>query len=1283
MALYRGYLEARLGTLAARRFLLDFDVSVIGQAVNAEPKPPPIGAVNLVDLSPPPAGSTTAGSPDLRVQVIVRRAPPLHTETLIEIRFAPEARLTQLEARVYIDLDQTVYPITGASTVPGSFAYFGYTGAPGEVAPADLRVTLQQRTSMLSGLPVSEIDVGVTVPLSEPRRVGPGRRVVPRKVGGGRLEGPVVLTQAVETHGGGAGAGAYTEIPRSQARTASPDSPSATMLSTTLTDRGAAAAPTQVGVQVRTPHAPDPPPTAPTAALAHTGAGGVTRGHHRYAVTFLAQNGTESGMSPPSAAIEVVDPTVDGWVAVRGIPVGKPLPAGADPGLAVVGRRIYRTLASATGDSGEFFQVFEIPNNTDTTWDDGRADRAAPADPPRPRPRDELQVDWQADRVLDVDGGLDLRSPTPPAGFLDQQFLAELRSVPTAAHVHHVTRPAVGQPRLLWTAADSVESLRLRSFTLQGPPYRYLEARGRAVPNGLGADWSIEGDSRLRIELGGLIPGQPLGVEAGDLAFLLASSPRPWRDAPQTVCAELVDRRHDDGSTDDARLRVGIRGLLRARVALGEGGGRHSAWDDGIKLDLLLGPDRLGGRPAEGTRERALRLLRISDVPGPAGRDRSHLRVRAGNLPDQTQLELRSTPAPAGRPESAGYFGFTLDGALERVTMLVLADPTAAAPAFDADGLRLWLATPATGRRLDVLRTGGDTLVASGDISAQASVRSARGLGGGADPVRLVAAAATLPARVQAAPPIVFVPGAGTTPMRTAYSVAGAGSTATRIRSGDGLTFFGGDTIRFVGGPLAGQRRLINAITPGGAAADVAAFSAAPGPGDAFVLERFDGAASPTGVSGAAVETLARSDGVPAISGRVALTRDLGGGAPIATRATDRLVATTATPQIKARTTGTAGLRAATARVLGITRLNATLDEAGPAALDVALDKGRVNPAFRAQVRDLDTRFADDERDLLKVRISSLPPDLMARTDVGPAADRPLAVVEARLSAPAGEGAFWMEPGLVRDSLAGQRAGSVAGIGLIEGAFDGLPRAARVSLLAAMPPGVPAGDLVPHNWTPPTGWMTSGVKLELAEMLHLQFVRQISWGADRTPANINEPPDAPVGVGLVLDDGLLSIWGRLDARFITIDQQGAAADTDPPRLDPLLLWLPAERPPANSHAPGGGLGFLIDPMLRVTLDLDGYVAPTQQHSSRWDRVNADLVGWQLVQELQMQAYQGEVTVATPLQFSPAGDPNAGPGKWFLRVLKSLDSWPAVLIGFGSVYFGNTGGNFWSRPRIFA
>lgn len=98
-----------------------------------------------------------------------------------------------------------------------------------------------------------------------------------------------------------------------------------------------------------------------TVALAGVGAGNVENGVHLYAVTFV----TALGESLPSAyvSVTVADKTVDGKVAISGVPIG---PAGT------TARKIYRSKAGLTA----LLLQQTIANNTGTT---GVADNTADA----------------------------------------------------------------------------------------------------------------------------------------------------------------------------------------------------------------------------------------------------------------------------------------------------------------------------------------------------------------------------------------------------------------------------------------------------------------------------------------------------------------------------------------------------------------------------------------------------------------------------------------------------------------------------------------------------------------------------------------------------------------------------------------------------------------------------------------------------------------------------------------------------------------------------------------
>lgn len=105
----------------------------------------------------------------------------------------------------------------------------------------------------------------------------------------------------------------------------------------------------------------EPPPSAVTAALASPVApGNVDNGAHRYAVTFVTSDGeTQAGTA--SAAVTVVDKTVNGQISLTSVPIG---------GSAVTSRKIYRTIAGGA----IYYLLATIANNTATTYTDNIAD---------------------------------------------------------------------------------------------------------------------------------------------------------------------------------------------------------------------------------------------------------------------------------------------------------------------------------------------------------------------------------------------------------------------------------------------------------------------------------------------------------------------------------------------------------------------------------------------------------------------------------------------------------------------------------------------------------------------------------------------------------------------------------------------------------------------------------------------------------------------------------------------------------------------------------------------
>lgn len=113
----------------------------------------------------------------------------------------------------------------------------------------------------------------------------------------------------------------------------------------------------------------EPAPGAPLAALASPAApGNVDNGAHRYLVVFVTAAGkTQAGA--PSAAVTVADKTVNGKVALSGIPVGS---------SAVTARELYRTVAGGN----TYLHLATIADNVTTTYLDNIADASLGAGAP-------------------------------------------------------------------------------------------------------------------------------------------------------------------------------------------------------------------------------------------------------------------------------------------------------------------------------------------------------------------------------------------------------------------------------------------------------------------------------------------------------------------------------------------------------------------------------------------------------------------------------------------------------------------------------------------------------------------------------------------------------------------------------------------------------------------------------------------------------------------------------------------------------------------------------------
>lgn len=114
----------------------------------------------------------------------------------------------------------------------------------------------------------------------------------------------------------------------------------------------------------------EPAPGAITgvALISPAAAGNVDNGAHRYLATFVTADGeTEAGSI--SAAVTVADKSVNGKVALTGIPLG---------GDLVTARKLYRTAAGG----GTYLLLATLADNTTTVYTDNIADASLGAQAP-------------------------------------------------------------------------------------------------------------------------------------------------------------------------------------------------------------------------------------------------------------------------------------------------------------------------------------------------------------------------------------------------------------------------------------------------------------------------------------------------------------------------------------------------------------------------------------------------------------------------------------------------------------------------------------------------------------------------------------------------------------------------------------------------------------------------------------------------------------------------------------------------------------------------------------
>ena len=213
---------------------------------------------------------------------------------------------------------------------------------------------------------------------------------------------------------------------------------------------------------------------------------------------------------------------------------------------------------------------------------------------------------------------------------------------------------------------------------------------------------------------------------------------------------------------------------------------------------------------------------------------------------------------------------------------------------------------------------------------------------------------------------------------------------------------------------------------------------------------------------------------------------------------------------------------------------------------------------------------------------------------------------------------------------------------------------------------------------------TSGARVRLGGPLMASAIRIASFDGD-------------AGVCLDKDtkqNGMRSSWKEtiIPVLNVAIDSTADISD-DPVAGTSIWYWTPDDEPPPGPpvlpcdpqpDAPDAtkDTAFRIGGGLLVDLAYRDYALQDRSDRtfSRWDGftattdVNGDAVGtWMFKQEIQMQGYRGEITVADlPSTLdsldNPFGDWEAGPGLWYLRARDKLK----LVIYTGDLYMGNTG-----------
>ena len=215
---------------------------------------------------------------------------------------------------------------------PSHWVYVAYRADPGQTMPQWLDIDLSQTSFPNPAGLLAADDVGITLRCAEVAG--------PLHVEGGLLEGVMSPNLATTTTFVD---GVYDEQPDVAMHWIGLDAPTATLVDLAISTPTLPTFPLDCfTIGLGTDHR-IPAPPAPDVDVDNVVRGAIDSGTHRYKVSYVLANGRETKPSPASVPITIADPSVLQSVDVV-LPIG-PVPPDTDPGRAVVGRRVYRTVA--------------------------------------------------------------------------------------------------------------------------------------------------------------------------------------------------------------------------------------------------------------------------------------------------------------------------------------------------------------------------------------------------------------------------------------------------------------------------------------------------------------------------------------------------------------------------------------------------------------------------------------------------------------------------------------------------------------------------------------------------------------------------------------------------------------------------------------------------------------------------------------------------------------------------------------------------------------------------